>query len=213
MAGTRDLTDKQKSLLDYIVSVQRVSGYPPSIKEIASHFGYKSLTSVVDHLNALERKGLINRQGGARTISITVKGADVSQLTDESTVTLVPLIGKVAAGEPICAVENIEEYFAIDKRLVRYGNAFILRVSGDSMINAHIEHGDMVLVKPQATAENNDIIVAIIGNEATVKRFIVRKNYIELKPENEAMSPIKVSLEDQSFRIAGKVIGIFRKYN
>lgn len=213
MAGSRNLTEKQRNMLNYIVSVQKVSGYPPSIKEIASHFGFRSLTSVVDHLNALERKGLITRSGGARTITISRDRVEPDGMAGESAVVIVPVVGRVAAGEPITALENVEQYLAVDKKFARYGNTFILTVSGDSMIDAHIENGDMVLVRPQAVAENNDIIVAIIGNEATVKRFIMRKDHIELKPENKDMDSIKVSLDDQSFRIAGKVIGIFRKYN
>lgn len=183
------------------------------MKEISDHFGYSSVTAVVNHLLALERKGAIARPRGARTMTISPEYAQRMGIADAGKEGMkIPIVGKVAAGEPILAVEDIEDYFILDQRLVRYGNTFMLRVKGESMINAHIQPGDLVLVQPQQNADHNDIVVAILNDEATVKRYRIYADYIELKPENDALQPMRYPRRNCPVTIVGKVIGVFRRF-
>ncbi|MCB1194864.1 transcriptional repressor LexA [bacterium] len=209
MLKRRAVTARQREILNYIVGKQQGDGYPPSMQEIADHFGFKSLTTVADHLHALERKELISRSAGARTITLqSSEKTKVSKHPYPNETCIVPVIGTVAAGTPMMAVENIEDYYVLDKRLIKYGDTYMLRVKGDSMIDAHIAEGDHVLVKPQSTADPHDIVVALIDNETTVKRFIPRDEYVILKPENKLLKPFIVPRD--KCRIAGKVIGVIR---
>ncbi len=211
MFSKRPVTDKQREILDFIGDIQCRLGHSPTMREIASHFGFRSVTTVADHLKALEKKGLIFRGKGARKISLSSSNGFYKN-REQKNVSLVPMVGKVAAGTPILAFENIEEHFLIDKKFIRHDGVFLLHVSGDSMIDAHIQDGDYVFIKPQPQAERNDIVVAIIENEATIKRYIPHKDYIELKPENQNLESIKILRNHDLIRIIGKVVGVFHTF-
>ncbi len=212
MAKSKGLTDRQKQLVDFISHHIYVSGYAPSMQDIADHFGFRSLTTVADHLKSLERKGAINRPKGARTLTINKDFVPVSQRTrPQKEGVVVPLVGKVSAGLPVLAVENIEDYYLLDSYLARFNDVFMLRVNGDSMIDAHIMNGDLLVVHPQRDALRNDIVVAMVNDEATVKRYIPQQDCIVLKPENSSMEPIRIPRKDASFSIVGKVVGIMRE--
>lgn len=201
------LSSRQQSILDYIKHEVATKGYPPSVREICDAVGLASSSTVHGHLERLEKKGLIRRDPTKpRAIEILDHDGDIFS---EKAVA-VPVIGKVTAGQPISAVENIEEYFPVPRSMVDEENVFILNVSGESMINAGILDGDKVIVRQQRTAENGEIVVAMTDeNEATVKRFFKEKDHIRLQPENSAMAPI---LLDNCI-ILGKVIGVFRTIN
>jgi repressor LexA len=200
----RPLTGKQRKVLAFIIRRLRESGYPPSIREIAEELAINSPAGAVRHLDALEEKGYIRRASGARAIQI-VEEPDVQR--PNSGFIYLPLIGHIAAGSPIIADENIEGFRPISKNLVRHPNAFLLRVHGDSMIGDHIVDGDLVIVHPQNTANDGDIVVALIGEEATVKRFYRRKGHIELRASNPKYKPLRV----RAVQIQGKVVGVERK--
>jgi repressor LexA len=172
-------------------------------------------------LNILERKGYIQRTpGGSRAIEILrvragkqrvqPYGMDILETHRESTYPI-PIIGRVTAGEPILAIENIEGYIHIDRSFVSSKNVFLLRVQGDSMIEAHIQDGDFALVKPQSSAENGEIVVALIEDEATIKRIFQKRDLVRLEPANSTMEPIVVQKGEKKVSIVGKVVGIFRK--
>jgi repressor LexA len=158
-------------------------------------------------LNILERKGFIRKvPGGSRAIEIlSYPPIRLTQILP------IPIVGRVRAGEPILAIENIEGYINLDRNLVSSGNVFLLRVQGDSMIDAHIQDGDFALVKPQPNAENGEIVVALIEDEATIKRIFKKRDSIRLEPANPKMEPIVVKRGEKKITIVGKVIGIFRK--
>ncbi|GGE11769.1 LexA repressor [Marinithermofilum abyssi] len=203
------LSQRQQAILDYIKKEVREKGYPPSVREIGEAVGLASSSTVHGHLARLEKKGLIRRDPTKpRAIEILHDESETAARPAADSV-MVPLVGKVTAGEPITAVENIEEYFPLPRRLV--GNdesVFLLLVRGDSMINAGILDGDYVIVRQQQTAENGDIVVAMTpDNEATVKRFYKERNHIRLQPENDELAPILL----QEVSILGKVIGLFRE--
>ncbi|RJP57936.1 MAG: transcriptional repressor LexA [Candidatus Auribacter fodinae] len=209
----KTLTGRQREILDFIAAHAEEAGYAPSLQEIAAHFRFTSITTVVNHLNALERKGAIQRPRGARTMTVSEKYRKKAPVQDmDGRMVMVPVIGRVAAGQPILAVEDVEDQFVMDSRLVRYGNAFLLRVKGDSMIDAHIEDGDLVLVKPQHSADNNDIVVAMVDDEATVKRYRLSSDSVELIPENPAYDVLRFPRRDCPVSIIGLVIGVFRHY-
>ncbi|MCL1631802.1 transcriptional repressor LexA [Sporolactobacillus sp. CPB3-1] len=198
------LSNRQQSILDFIKHEVALKGYPPSVREICDAVGLASSSTVHGHLERLEKKGLIRRDP-TKPRAIEVLDHD-SDIYTEKTVH-VPVIGKVTAGLPISAVENIEEYFPVPGSMVEDDEVFILNVSGESMINAGILDGDKVIVRQQQTAENGDIIVAMTDeDEATVKRFFMEKDHVRLQPENPSMDPI---LLDHCV-ILGKVIGVFR---
>jgi repressor LexA len=205
---TRGLTDKQERILTFIVDYVGDQGYPPSIREIGNHFSISSLRGVTVHLDALERKGYIKRANTAR--AITVIGKTGSTAPDRN-VSMVPLVGTIAAGVPITAHENVEALVPVPQGMIRnVKTAFALRVKGDSMINAHIMEGDLVVFKEQSTAENGDLVAFLLGDEATVKRIEFTSDGVRLKAENPAYAPIEVRREDS--RIMGKVIGLVRGY-
>jgi len=196
-----ELTERNKQVLDFIREYIEAHGYPPSIREIAAHLGVSGTVGVVKHLNALERGGYIRRmRGSSRGLSLTGSTPRAS----------VPIVGTVRAGAPQPAIEEIEGYFSIDDSRFLRGGTFCLRVKGDSMIDAHIQEGDLALVRPQPTAENRDIVVALVDGEATLKRFFRERNRIRFQPENPNMEPINVQPGDGDVIIVGKVIGIFR---
>ena len=201
-----DLTSTQKKVLIFLKDFLREKGFPPTLREIAFHFGLRGPKAPQKTLNILERKGYIRRVPGFS------RGIEIIGFPTPRTQTLsVPIVGRVTAGEPILAIENIEGYIHLDRSLISSENVFLLRVHGDSMIKAHIQDGDFALVKPQPNAENGEIVVALIEDEATIKRIFKKRNLIRLEPANPNMEPIVVKKGEKRVAIVGKVIGIFRK--
>lgn len=199
------ITSKQEEILEYIKKEILAKGYPPSVREICEAVRLKSTSSVHSHLETLEKNGYIRRDPTKpRAIEIL---DDTFNLVRRELVN-VPIIGTVTAGEPILAVENIEGYFPIAPEFLHNKQTFMLKVKGDSMINVGIFDGDMVLVEEAITAYNSEIVVALVEDSATVKRFFKEDGYIRLQPENDAMSPIIV----KDAAILGKVIGLFRSF-
>ena len=197
------ITDKQREILEYIKAEILNRGYPPAVREICEAVKLKSTSSVHAHLEALEKNGYIRRDPTKpRAIEIVDENFN---LTRREMVN-VPIVGKVAAGEPILAVENIENYFPIPAEFMPNEPTFILQVQGESMINAGILDGDYVLVQQQPTANDGDMVVALVDDSATVKTFYKENGYYRLQPENDFMDPIIVS----EVMIMGKVIGTFR---
>ncbi len=202
----KKLTEKQKQILKLIAEKIKEMGFPPTMQELADELGVKSKNAIFKHLEALEKKGYIRRfAGGARGITIL---ESLGFLNGEG-LRSVPLVGSVAAGMPILAEENIERYVPIPDYLVQNGGPyFALRVKGDSMINAGILEGDLVIVRSTSYAENGDIVVALSGEEATVKRLIVRGEQKYLKPENDLYDLIPLTEE---WSIQGKVVALIRE--
>lgn len=198
------LTERQRRILEYIRSEVASKGYPPSVREIGNAVGLRSSSTVHGHLTKLEELGCIRRDlSKPRAIELLDEA-----LPSKARIVDVPLVGKVTAGMPILAVENIEDYYPIPKDFVEHEDVFMLRVKGDSMIEAGILDGDFVLVAKQETARNGEIVVALVdGEEATVKRFFHEGTHIRLQPENAAIEPLLVD----DVRILGKVIGVFRR--
>ncbi len=200
------ISKKQSEILEYIKNEILNRGFPPSVREICEAVNLKSTSSVHSHLETLEKNGYIRRDPTKpRAIEIV---DDNFNLVRRETVN-VPIIGKVAAGQPLLAVENVEGYFPIPSEYMPNNKTFMLVVQGDSMINAGIFNGDYVVVEQQPTAENGQKIVALIDDSATVKTFYKEDGYIRLQPENDSMEPIIVE-PDRPFQILGKVIGVFR---
>lgn len=199
------ITTKQREILEYIKNEILNKGYPPAVREICDAVNLKSTSSVHAHLESLEKNGYIRRDPTKpRAIEII---DDNFNLTRREVVN-VPIIGSVAAGQPILAVENIESYFPIPSEMMPNQNSFMLKVKGNSMINVGIYDGDRVLVQQQQTAQNGDIIVALVDDSATVKTFYKEADYVRLQPENDSMEPIIV----QDCIILGKVFGVFRLF-
>jgi repressor lexA len=197
-----NLNAQEEKVLEYIKEQIRITGYPPSVREICAAVGFKSTSSAHQYIQRLAEKGYISKKD-LKTRAIRVVGT-------ESTIS-VPIVGKVAAGAPILAQENIEDYFTIgesffNKDALKNDN-FILRVQGESMINVGINNGDYIIVSKQNTAKNGQIVVALIGDEATVKTFYKESDHIRLQPENDTMEPIIV----KDAKILGKVVGLIRK--
>jgi repressor LexA len=202
-----ELTERQKEVFEFLKDFLRERGFPPTLREIASHFGLRGPKAPQKTLNILERKGYIRKvPGGSRAIEIL--SYPQFSLTH---ILSVPIVGRVQAGEPLLAIENIEGYINLDRSLVSSGDVFLLRVQGDSMIEAHIQDGDFALVKPQPNAENGEIVVALIEDEATIKRIFKKRDLIRLEPANPKMEPIVVKKGEKKVTIVGKVVGIFRK--
>lgn len=200
----RKLSERQQNILDFIRSEVVAKGYPPSVREIGDAVGLMSSSTVHGHLCKLEEAGFLRRDPS--------KPRAIEILEDENTprnkAIDVPVLGRVTAGAPILAVEHIEEYYPIPQDFVEHEDVFILRIKGDSMIEAGILDQDYVLVASQTTAENGDIVVALLDDEeATVKRFYLEGDHIRLQPANATMEPILV----KEARISGKVIGVFRR--
>lgn len=200
-------TDKQLRVLTYVKDQIRKNGYAPSVREICQALGLHSTSTVHGYLARLQKKGLIQKAAlKPRTIRVTNGDSEPAYYASKEMVD-VPIVGKVTAGMPILAVENREDTFPLPVEFVGNSESFMLRVRGDSMIEAGILDGDLVLVKRQSTAENGEIVVALIEDEATVKTFFKEKNHIRLQPQNSFMQPIIVP----SCVILGKVAGVFRK--
>ena len=197
------ITKKQTEILEYIKSQILNKGYPPSVRDICTAVNLKSTSSVHAHLETLEKNGYIRRDPTKpRAIEII---DDNFNLTRREVVN-VPLIGQVAAGQPLLAVENITSYFPIPAEFMPKEEVFMLNVKGESMVNAGIYDGDQIIVKQQSTASNGEIVVALVDDSATVKRFYKENGHIRLQPENDFMEPIIVD----SCEIIGKVIGLIR---
>ncbi|HEY1420473.1 MAG TPA: transcriptional repressor LexA [Candidatus Dormibacteraeota bacterium] len=202
---TEQLTERQSKILDYIRQVTRTRNYPPSVREIGENVGLSSSSTVHNHLNQLERRGLIKRDPSkSRTVQL-VQDVDVDQ--QRRNAISVPVVGNVAAGAPILAEQNIEEHMLLSSDLAQEG-FFLLRVRGDSMINAGIFDGDMVLVRPQHEAPTGSIVVALVDGEATVKRFERGNGHVRLVAENPAYEPIVTS----NVSLVGVVRGVIRLY-
>ncbi len=203
--GYGKITAKQEEILEYIKKEILAKGYPPAVREICEAVRLKSTSSVHSHLETLEKNGYIRRDPTKpRAIEIL---DDTFNLVRRELVN-VPIVGTVTAGEPILAVENIEGYFPIAPEFLHNKQTFMLKVKGDSMINVGIFDGDMVLVEEANTAYNSEIVVALVDDSATVKRFYKEDGYFRLQPENDAMAPIIV----KDAAILGKVIGLFRSF-
>ena len=198
------LTARQKAIYDFLVKTIREKGFAPSIHEIGRQFRIASTNGVSDHLKALERKGYIRRVGKRAIEVVNALGKTVLSATRE-----VPILGKVPAGKPLFSEENIEGLLSVPDDMGS-GKLFALQVKGDSMIGAGILDGDKVILKQQGTAENGEIVCAVINGEATLKRFFKKDGVITLKAENEKYAPIMVS--EGEFRIAGRVVGLLRKF-
>ena len=198
------ISGKQQEILDYIKSEIQKRGYPPAVREICKAVNLKSTSSVHSHLATLEKNGYIRRDPAKpRAIEVT---DEQFQFTRREMVSI-PLVGTVAAGQPILAQENIESYFPVPAEYMPSNQSFMLKVKGDSMIRAGINSGDLVLVEQRKDVRNGDIVVALIGDSATVKTYYKERGHIRLQPENETMEPIIV---DKDFQVLGKVFGVFR---
>ncbi|AEV68356.1 transcriptional repressor LexA [Acetivibrio clariflavus] len=204
--------EMQQKILDFLNEQIQLKGYPPSVREICAAVGFKSTSTVHSYLEKLKKEGLIQKDATKPRALKIVKNNKVEEesksVYSRREMVDVPIIGKVTAGQPILAVENIEDTFPLPLDFVQGSNAFMLRVEGDSMIEAGIFDKDYILVKQQSTASNGDIVVALIGDEATVKTFYKEDGYVRLQPENKYFEPIIVR---DNLSILGKVIGVFRK--
>ena len=200
----KTLTEKQRQILEFIESQILNKGHSPTIREIGKKFGISSTNGVRSHIVALVKKGFLKKENYiSRGLELTRSiAADIGR---------VPLVGSVPAGQPIDAIENVEGDIALDLTFLPGGDSFSLYVKGDSMRDAGIFDGDLVLVKKQAVAQKGDIVVAVINGEATVKRYYPEGRNIRLQPANDAFEPIIVSRKSGDFRIAGKVVGLMRK--
>ena len=205
------VTDRQRAILDYLREFVDEHGYPPTVREIGEAVGLRSPSTVHAHLAQLERAGLLRRDPTKpRAIELTDRRREAEAPTAD--VHRLPLVGEIAAGGPLLADQNIEDYLAVPEPLARGGEEFLLRVKGDSMVNAGILDGDFVVVRRQQDARNGEIVVALAGadesaDEATVKRFFREPGRIRLQPENDTLQPIYAT----HVEILGRVIGVFRQ--
>lgn len=201
------ISKRQQDIMDFIKSEVKSKGYPPSVREIGQAVGLASSSTVHGHLARLESKGLIRRDP-TKPRAIEILEVDENAHIPRNHVVNVPVVGKVTAGQPITAIENVEEYFPLPERLAPADEqVFMLEIMGESMIEAGILNGDYVIVKQQSTANNGEIVVAMTeDDEATCKRFFKEKDFFRLQPENSAMEPIIL----KNVSILGKVIGVYR---
>ncbi|BDQ03970.1 transcriptional repressor LexA [Ignavibacterium sp.] len=211
------LTDRQKEILSYIQKFVEDNGFPPTLREIAAHFGLASTFGVKRHLDALKKKGYLKVESYAsRAITLNKKSfdeSDSSTIEYNSKIISIPVVGRVAAGSPILSEENLDGTIAIDSNF--FGNSkncFAFKVSGDSMINAGIFDGDLVIVNPNEKVSQHDIVVARVDDEITVKNYEKKNDKVFLIPQNEKYEPIIVT-EKNNFSLVGKVIGVLRWFN
>lgn len=204
------LTKRQEQTLDFIRESIRGHGYPPTLREIGEHMGIRSTNGVNDHLRALERKGYLRRED-MKSRALRLVEDEPDPVGEE--VVQIHVLGRVAAGLPLLAEENVIDTVHVDRMMVKGGrDVFGLRVQGDSMIDAGIFNGDYIFVRKQSAAERGDIVVALIGDEATVKYYYPESDYVRFQPANEAMAPILVRASDfRSTMLIGKVVGVYRK--
>jgi len=208
-----EISERQKEILQCIINKVKESGYPPTVREIAATVNLHSAATIHAHLTKLEKLGYIKRDPD-KPRAIEVMHSIYSQVEDlshsnEDGAVLIPVLGTIAAGTPILAEENIEEYFPVSPDFVKgTSKVFMLKVKGDSMVNAGILDKDYIVIRKQETAMNGEIVAVLLEDEATVKRFFKKANSIKLMPENDLMEPIEV----RDAKILGKVIGVIRKY-
>ncbi|MDI6807804.1 MAG: transcriptional repressor LexA [Candidatus Eisenbacteria bacterium] len=202
-----ELTPLQKRILDHTTWSIREKGMPPTIRELCEKFGISSTNGIRYHLGKLQKSGFLKR------VKSKSRGIELVEKDDEKQPkpVRIPVLGRVQAGAPVLAEENIEEYLSLDEGIVRHSKCFALRVKGDSMKGVGMFDGDIIVVKQQSTANSGEIVVALLDNEATVKRFFQKGNRVILKPENPAHNPISVGKSSPTFRILGKVTGVIRK--
>jgi repressor LexA len=204
------LTSRQQEILDYLESFTQRVGYPPTVREICKATGLKSPRSVSQHLQALERKGYIHRgRDKSRAIRFLHKSITAGSAIPDSVVAL-PVLGKVSAGQPLTASEASDLTYLVDRQLVEGDKSFLLKVEGNSMIDAHIVEGDYIVINPEPEAATGDIVVAKVRGELTVKRYEVRGTGTYLVPQNSGMRPIDVSSLGEDVEIVGKVVGLIR---
>ncbi|MDS0524521.1 transcriptional repressor LexA [Clostridium sp. SHJSY1] len=196
--------DKQSDIYNFLKTYTETKGYPPSVREICEAVSLRSTSTVHGHLKRLEKKGLIKRDPTKpRALEIIELNSAKREMLN------IPIVGKVTAGKPILATENIEDTFSIPLDFIKHDRElFVLKVTGESMINAGIHDGDFAIIEKAENASNGDIVVALIDEEATIKRFFKEKTHIRLQPENDTMDPIIVD----SCSILGKLVGLFRQY-
>lgn len=199
-----ELTKRQRQVLTFIKRHIAEKGYPPTVREICSHFGFSSPLSAQQHIDALERKGYIKKKQAAKQRSLELVGVRFRPGLS------MPLVGQIRAGEPILAAHHVEEYLTVDQGFFPSEEGFALRVLGESMVDAGIFEGDIVLIDPGREINNGDIVIALFDEEATIKRFYKDNRTIRLVPENKTMKPIEV--EPEKVQILGKVVGVLRKY-
>jgi repressor LexA len=204
-----DLTKRQQEIFDFIKRYAAEHGYPPTVRDIGKAVGLASSSTVHAHLANLERLGLLRRDP-SKPRALELLDRAVGTVADGVRNALgaggLPLVGHVAAGQPILAEENIEEYIAVPDVAGGSDGEYILRVRGDSMVDAGMLEGDFVVVRPQETATDGDIVVALVGEEATVKRFFHESDHVRLQPENASMEPIR----SKDVKVLGRVVGLFR---
>lgn len=199
-------TSREKEIINFIIENIKAKGYPPSVREIGAAVGLKSSSTVHGYLKRLEEKGLLRRDP-TKPRAVELRG-EYSRKGADAEINIVPVLGRVAAGQPILAEENRDFCIPLPSSFFGEGDFFMLRVRGDSMINAGIHEGDLVVVRQQPNADNGDIVVALIGEEATVKRFYKENSHIRLQPENQLLDPIIT----KDVSILGKVVGLLRRY-
>jgi repressor LexA len=213
------LTQRQQQTLEFIRKSIEERGYPPTLREIGEYMGIRSTNGVNDHLRALERKGYLRREDmKSRALKLVEDSLPPARnfpaaMNDDGDLLEVPVLGRVAAGLPLYAEENVIDTVRVDRMLVRGGKeVFGLRVTGDSMIEAGILNGDYIFVRKQSSAERGDIVVALIGDEATVKYYYPERDYVRFQPANSQMAPILVRASDfKSTMLLGKVVGVYRR--
>jgi repressor LexA len=201
----KDLTKRQQEIFDFIKKYSARYGYPPTVRDIGKAVGLASSSTVHAHLSNLEKVGLLRRDP-SKPRAIELLDRTVDAMKSVVRPNGLPLVGQVAAGQPILAEENIEEYVTVPEIAGGEEGEYILRVRGESMIDAGILEGDYVVVRPQDTATDGEIVVALVGEEATVKRFFREDDHIRLQPENKSMEPIR----SREVRVLGRVVGVFR---
>ncbi|MGM0438070.1 MAG: transcriptional repressor LexA [Bacillota bacterium] len=207
----KELTDRQKQIFDYIVQEINEKGYPPSVREIGKAVGLKSPASVHSHLKTLEKLNYIRRDPSKpRAIEILYKNQNKKENKLEKDMLYIPMVGKVTAGVPVLAEENVDDYFPVPAGYLKNTNKdfFMLEVRGDSMINVGIHDGDLVIAQKQNHAENGEVVIGLIEDEATVKTYYKEKDHIKLQPENDSYEPIL----GKNIKVLGKVVGLYRKF-
>jgi repressor LexA len=203
-----NLTKRQQQVLDFVTRCIDTLGAPPTLREISAHIGTRGTVTTLHHLSAIEKKGYLRRrESSSRGIVLTGKAGKSEVLVS------LPIVGTVNAGLPQPAVESIEGYCAISTEWVKGDGCFFLKVRGDSMIDVHIMDGDLALIRPQPTAENGEIVVALIDGAATLKRFYHEGDHIRLQPENRHMKPILIHENDAETVIVGKLLKTIRSYD
>jgi repressor LexA len=205
------LTSRQKEILDYMESFTVELGYPPTVREICKATGLRSPRSVSQHLQALERKGYIERgRDKSRAIRFLHKTVGPAGMALPENVVSLPLVGKVVGGHPTTAVDGCEASYTMDRNLFDGGNTFVMRIDGECLVGAHIMEGDLVVVDPEAEASDGDVVVAAIGDRATVRRYLVRDGGALLSSGN-GQGQIDLSMHPTGVRVVGKVVGLIRK--